>query len=91
MTAEAGRQEFGPEEANFLRDNFYVDDRLRSFDTPKNAIKVIKKTQAMYATVNVRLHKFASNSKTVLESLPVEDRSKDLEDLDLRHDISYAH
>ena len=41
----------------------------------------------MCATVNVRLHKFASNSKTVLEALPVEDRSKDLKDLDLRHDI----
>ena len=24
MTAEAGRQQFGPEAANFLRDNFYV-------------------------------------------------------------------
>ena len=76
MTAEAGR-----------RDDFYVDDGLKSFDTPENAIKVIKKTQAMCATVNVRLHKFASNSKTVLEALPVEDRSKNLKDLDLRHDI----
>ena len=66
-----------------------MDDGLKSFDTPEGqgAIKVIKKTQAMCATVNVRLHKFASNSKTVLEALPVEDRSKDLKDLDLRHDI----
>ena len=87
MTAEAGRQEFGQEAANFLRDDFYVDDGLKSFDTPENAIKVIKKTQAMCATVNVPLHKFASNSKTVLEALPVEDHSKDLKDLDLRHDI----
>ena len=87
MTAESGGQQFGPEAADFLRDDFYVDDRLKSFDTPENAIKVIKKTQAMCATVNVRLHKFSSNSKTVLEALPVEDRSKDLRYLDLRHEV----
>ena len=41
----------------------------------------------MCAAVNLRLHKFASNSKTVLEAMPAEDRSKDLKDLDLRHDV----
>jgi len=41
----------------------------------------------MYAAVNLRQHKFASNSKVVLEATPVEDRSKDLKDLDLRHDV----
>ena len=35
---------------------------------------------------NLRLHKFASNSKVVLVALATEDRSKDLKDLDLRHD-----
>lgn len=87
ITAEAGRQQFGPEAANILRNDFYVDDGLKSFDTHENAIKIIKKTQAMCATVNVRLHKFASNSKTVLEALLVEDRPKDLKNLDLRHNV----
>lgn len=87
ITAEAGRQQFGPEAANILRNDFYVDDGLKSFDTHENAIKIIKKTQVMCATVNVRLHKFASNSKTVLEALPVEDRPKDLKNLDLRHNV----
>ena len=64
-----------------------MDDGLKSFDAPENAIKVIKKTQAMCATVNVHIHKFASDSKTVLEALPVEDRLKDLKDQDLQHDI----
>ena len=41
----------------------------------------------MHAAVNLRLHKFASNSKDVLEAMPVEDCSKDLKDLDLRHDV----
>lgn len=31
-------------------------------------------------------HKFASNSKQVLEALPINDRAKDLKGLELRHD-----
>jgi len=42
--------------------------------------------QAMCAKDNLRLHKFASNSKDVLETLPAHDRAKDLKDLDLRSD-----
>lgn len=41
----------------------------------------------MCSAVNLRLHKFASNSKVVLEAMPVEDRSEDLKDQDLRHDV----
>ena len=41
----------------------------------------------MCAADNLRLHKFASNGKVVLEAMPVEDRSKVLKDLDLRDDV----
>ena len=37
--------------------------------------------------MNRPLHKFASNSKAVLEAMSAEDRSKDLKDLDLCHDV----
>ena len=40
----------------------------------------------MCARHNSRLHKFASNCLKVLEALPVNDRIKDLKDLDLRQD-----
>jgi len=40
----------------------------------------------MCASVYLSLHKFASNSKIGLEAMPIEDRSKDLKDLDLRHE-----
>ena len=85
-TAESGQEQFGQEAANFLQNDFYVDDGLKSFTTPENAIDVIRNTQAMCAAANLRLHKFSSNSKVVLEATPVEDRSKDLKDLDLRND-----
>ena len=41
----------------------------------------------MCASANLRLHKFASNRREVLESLPVDDRAKYLKDIDLRHDV----
>jgi len=82
-TAEAGREQFGQTTADSLQNDFYVDDGLRSFATPDNAIDVIRNTKAMCATANLCLHKFASNSKVVLETLPVEDRAKNLKDLNL--------
>ena len=63
MRAETGRG----------HNDFYVDDGLKSFTTPDSAISVIQSTQAMCAAVNLHLHKFASNSKAVLEALPTED------------------
>lgn len=48
-TAEKGREIHGQDAANFLEKEFYVDDGLTSFDTPDNAIAIIKKTQAMCA------------------------------------------
>ena len=85
-TAKEGRQEFGDEAADFLENDFYVDDGLKSFGSPEEAISTIKAAQSMCSSANLRLHKFASNDKSVLESLPSDDRSKDLKDLDLRHD-----
>lgn len=37
----------------------------------------------MLAESNLRLHKVASNSSQVMEAFPVDDRAKDLKDLDL--------
>ena len=42
--------------------------------------------QSIGASVNLSLHNFASNSKILLEAMPIEDRAKYLKDLDLRHD-----
>ena len=85
-TAESGRAEFGDEAANFIRRKFYVDDGLTSVPSVQEAVTLIKSSQAICASAKLRLHKFASNCKEVLETLPPEDRAKDLKDLDLRHD-----
>ena len=79
--------QFGKAAADFLQQDFYVDDGLKSFATPKDAIDVINKTKIMCSAAFLRVHKFASNSKAVLDALPAEDRAKDLKDLDLCLDV----
>ena len=85
-TAETGREQYGDEAADFLCEDFYVDDGLKSLPIVEDAIKVIESSKSMCSAARLRLHKFASNRKEVLEALPVEDRAKDLKDLDLRTD-----
>ena len=50
------------------------------------SIKLIEDSHALCASAKLRLHKFGSNHKDVVEALPKDDRAKDLKDLDLRHD-----
>lgn len=40
----------------------------------------------MLATSNLRLHKIASNRPEVMDAFPVQDRARDLQDLDLFKD-----
>ena len=85
-TAADGEEEFGVEAKKFVCRNFYVDDGLASTATPEQAIKLVSSTQAMLARSNLRLHKVVSNSVEVMEAFPLEDRGKDIRDLDLRRD-----
>ncbi|XP_056377073.1 uncharacterized protein LOC130273782 isoform X1 [Hyla sarda] len=73
----------GQEATQFVMKNFYVDDGLASFSSNEEAINVLKSTREMLAESNIRLNKVASNSNRVMEEFPMEDRAKDLKDLDL--------
>ncbi|KAM4037007.1 uncharacterized protein ACNLHF_015817 isoform 1-T1 [Anomaloglossus baeobatrachus] len=70
----------------FIERDFYVDDGLKSLPSPQAAISLLKRTQNALACSNLRLHKIASNSKTVMEAFSVEDYAMDLKDLDLSTD-----
>ena len=83
-TADDYEKEFGPDVANFIRYDFYVDDGLKSLPTEEQAIQ---KSKQMCSRGGLKLHKFISNSKNVIESIPLEDRAKCLKDLDLRHNV----
>ncbi len=85
-TANDAELECGSRAAEFVRKNFYVDDGLTSLPTPDDAINLITETKTLCAKGGFRLHKFMSNNKEVLQSIPPNDLAKGLQDFDLVHD-----
>lgn len=75
-----------PLAAKFIRNHFYVDDGLISVESTEVAIKLMKEAQAVCAKGKLRLHKFISNNREVLESICVADRAAEVKNLDLNHD-----
>ena len=51
--------------ADFVRNNFYVDDRLRSVSTPEEATSLAKTTKMLSRKGGFNPQKFVSNHKTV--------------------------
>ena len=63
-----------------MRRNVYVDDCLRSVSTEVDGLRHV------CAKGGFRLTKFICNRRSVLESIPEEERSKDVKTLDLNYD-----
>ena len=85
-TAIEEEKNFGVEAREFVSDNFYVDDGLTSCPTPEEATNLIRNTRSMLATANLRVHKIASNSLPLMNTIPSQDRAEDLKNLDLQQD-----
>ena len=79
IAQESGNQEV----IDFVNNDFYVDDGLRSTDTAETAVKLIKDSQEIYGEAGIYLHKVISNSKEVLEALPPHDLASSIQDVDL--------
>lgn len=74
---------FGKDARQFVEQDFYVDDRLKSVPPSEAAFNLLKGTQNMLTHSNLRLHKIASNRREVMEAFPTEDHGNGLKDLDL--------
>ncbi|XP_051797872.1 uncharacterized protein LOC127531791 [Acanthochromis polyacanthus] len=86
MAAKEAEGEYGTDARNFIEQDFYVDDALKSFSTEAEAVDVLQRAQKMLALSNLRLHKIASNKVEVVNAFPPEDRAKEIKDLDLSTD-----
>ena len=75
-----------PAAANFIKNNFYLDDGLISVESVDTAIKLVREAQTVCANGSLHLHKFISNSRDVLESIPDSERASGVQDVDLNHD-----
>lgn len=86
QAATDGELQFGSDVANFIKRDFYVDDGLKSVATPEEAISLIERSKELCCGSGLRLHKFLSNSKEVLESISADDRAKGLAGIDIHQD-----
>ncbi|CAI5682991.1 unnamed protein product [Oreochromis niloticus] len=74
-----------PTAANFIRSSFYVDDGLFSVKTVNAAIELVRDVRKVCAKARLRLHKFISNNREVLESIPDSERASEAQDVDISH------
>ena len=82
-TAKMYQGQFGEEASNTLIRNFYVDDMLKSFLNTQKAIGTIPNIVKMSNAGGFKLTKFHSNDRDVLATIPEEEKSKRLKNLDM--------
>ena len=73
---------FSEESIKFIQRSFYVDDGLISVWTPAEAIHLVEESRNLCRTGNLRLHKFVSNNKEVIDAIPLAERAQ-AKDLDM--------
>ena len=82
-TAIDNEIQFGPESAETLIKNFYVDDLLKSTPYVQSAISLIKAVTNICKAGRFKLGKFICNNIMVLKSLQEDQRRKGVKDADL--------
>ena len=74
--------------ADFICDIFYVHDGLFSCETVEEAVKILNDARAICKKGNLGLHKFISNNKVVLSSIPTSELTgKKVQDLSFEKDV----
>ena len=61
---------------DFIKNNFYVDDGLKSTKTHQEAVSILSKTIDTLSKYNIRLHKISSNSEEVINAFPSSELSQ---------------
>lgn len=85
-TADDNQADFSAEVIQTVKENFYVDDCLKSVASEEEAILMVKHLTALCQRGGFTLTKWVSNNRIVLQTLPEEHRAKDLKELNLDMD-----
>lgn len=72
--------------SKFITTDFYVDDGVTSVASTEEAVQVAREARQLCASGGLRLHKFVSNDRFVLDSIPMSERANDVKSLDLNFD-----
>ena len=86
-TADDFKEVFGSKPAEFVKQDFYVDDGLKSVPSESEATSLIQSTKELCTKGGFNLHKFVSNSKNVLEAIHKDKRAKGVMELNLNQDV----
>ncbi len=81
--AAKGAGKFSEATVRFIQRNFYVDDGLTSLDSEAEAVQLVREARDLCNTGKLRLHKFITNSKKVLATIPIQERAEGAADLDM--------
>lgn len=68
--ATQGKKKFSQATIKCLQHNFSVDDGLASVDSEEEAIHLVREARGLCHTGKLHLHKFISNNKNVLATIP---------------------
>ena len=71
-------KEIYPSAAHFIMHNFYVDDGLTSVESFDEAVRLVNGAREICKRGGLRLHKFISNNRAVIESIPESERAADV-------------
>ena len=82
-TAENNSLEFGDDVINSVRQNFYVDDFLKSVSSPNEAKQLIKQITSLLTRGGFRLTKWLCNSREVLDTIDESEKARGVVGLDL--------
>ena len=82
QTANDFEGEYSEQAANFMHNNFYVDDGLKLVTTTGSAVELVKNVKTMCHQGGLNLHKFLSNSKEVIKNIPESDRAEGVKEID---------
>ncbi|KAJ8031990.1 hypothetical protein HOLleu_25384 [Holothuria leucospilota] len=77
---------FSSEAISTVMQDFYVDDCLKSVDEEDKAVGLVKELCSLLSKGGFTLGKWVSNSRKVLESIPVEKRAKDMSNIDVTYE-----
>lgn len=63
-----------PNASDYILSNFYMDHGLKSVSCVKDALQMIGEATEPCTLGNLQLHRFVSNSREVMEGVPISER-----------------
>ncbi|KAK3754633.1 hypothetical protein QZH41_014920, partial [Actinostola sp. cb2023] len=84
-TADDNATKYDKETIYTIRNNFYVDDCLKSVETEDKALQLVDELRELLKKGGFNLTKWVSNSRKVIKAIPETQRACSVTDLDLDH------